>query len=59
MAGKTITGYCMKCKRKHPMSNPKKEKRGSMTMLRGVCPHGHEMWKIPSHEDIESLAGKK
>lgn len=54
-----IMGYCMKCRAKHQMKNPKKEKRGGMTMLHGQCPHGHEMWKIPSHEDMESVAYEK
>lgn len=56
MAHKAIHGYCMSCRANHEMQNPKKVKRGSMTMMTGTCPHGHEMWKIPSHEDVESMA---
>jgi hypothetical protein len=45
--GRTLTFYCVKCRRKHPAKVEDVRKKGKAWFALAECPkHGNTMWRI-------------
>jgi ribosomal protein L44E len=45
--GKTLTFYCVKCRKKHPAKVEDVRKKGKAWFALAECPkHGNTMWRI-------------